>query len=124
MHAVFYQDPRQQALALESLAAVEKTHGLKVETKVLPLRSFTLAEDYHQKDLLKQQPRLLKEMQRIYPLHQHFMGSTAVARLNGYVGGHGNDTQPRREIGRLGLSEAGRQALVDIVRRKSDYDRD
>ena len=111
-------------MALESLDAVAKASpAARIETKVLPLRSFTLAEDYHQKYLLKQQINLKSEMQRYYPQHQAFVDSTAAARLNGYVGGYGSDTQLKRDIDRLGLSESGRRALVDMVRRKSDYDR-
>lgn len=121
MHAIFYHDARQQALALEALAAVEKMLGHGIETKVLPLRNFTLAEDYHQKYLLKQHLNLTREMQRFYPNHQDFIASTAVSRLNGYVGGYGSDSQLQRELDRLGLSETARRALTDLVRRKSNY---
>jgi peptide methionine sulfoxide reductase MsrA len=123
MHAVFYHDVQQQKLALESLDALAEASPARIETKILPLRSFTLAEDYHQKYLLKQQINLKEEMQRYYPQHQAFVDSTAVARLNGYAGGYGSDTQLKRDIDRLGLSEAGRRALADMVRRKSNYDR-
>ena len=122
MHAIFYHDVQQQTLALESLDAVANAGPARVETKILPLRSFTLAEDYHQKYLLKQQAELKGEMQRYYPRHQAFVDSTAVARLNGYSGGYGSDKQLKRDIDRLGLSEAGRRALAKIVRRKSNYD--
>lgn len=122
MHAVFYHDARQQVLARESLAAVEKKKG-RVQTRILPLHRFTLAEDYHQKYLLKQQPRLTEELRQVYPDHRQFVDSTAVSRLNGYSGGFGNDVQLKREIDRLGLSEAGKRALGDMVRRKADYDR-
>ena len=53
MHAVFYHDEDQQLQAEASKVALEKKIGDKVETKVVPLRSFTMAEDYHQKYLLK-----------------------------------------------------------------------
>ena len=123
LHAVFYHDDRQQELARASLSAVEEKSGIKVQTKILPVRRFTLAEDYHQKYLLKQQPTLTKELRQIYPNSRQFIDSTAVSRLNGYSGGNGNEVQLRREIDRLGLSEAGKRGLRDMVRRKAEYDR-
>jgi hypothetical protein len=47
---------------------------------------------------------LKNEMERIYPRHRDFVDSTAVARLNGYAGGHGSMNQLSREIENLGLS--------------------
>ena len=118
LHAVFYHDERQQQSALASLSAVEEKTGHAVKTRVEPLRSFTLAEAYHQKYLLKQNPELKKEMTRFYPLHQDFIDSTAVARLNGYVGGYGTLEQLEREVDGLGLSEAGKKKLNEVVNRR------
>jgi hypothetical protein len=60
-------------------------------------------------------------MSRIYPLRRDFIDSTAVARLNGYAGGYGGMAQLEREIDRLGLSDAGKQALTEIVKRGSGF---
>jgi hypothetical protein len=49
--------------------------------------------------------------------------STAVARLNGYASGHGDKDQLTREIDQLGLTEAGKKALTDLLKRKWDYNR-
>ena len=67
MNAVFYHNEQQQQLAMTSKAAVEQRIGRIVKTKVVPLRSFTKAEDYHQKYILKGHYELNKEMLRIYP---------------------------------------------------------
>jgi methionine-S-sulfoxide reductase len=123
MNAVFYHDDRQRQMAMDSKAAVEKKIGRSVKTEVVPLRSFTMAEDYHQKYMLKQRNDLKGEMSRFYPLHRDFVDSTAVAHLNGYVGGHGSKDQLAREIDSLGLSASGRKTLTDMVNRKSNYDR-
>ena len=53
MNAIFYHDEGQQRKALASKAALEKKLGRSVTTRVLPVRSFTMAEDYHQKYILK-----------------------------------------------------------------------
>ena len=53
MNAVFYHNEQQRQLAMASKAAVEQKIGSIVKTEMVPLRSFTMAEDYHQKYLLK-----------------------------------------------------------------------
>jgi methionine-S-sulfoxide reductase len=123
MNAVFYHDDRQRQLARDSKAAVEKKIGQRVKTEVVPLRTFTMAEDYHQKYIIRQHYDLKAEMSRTYPLHRDFVDSTAVARLNGYASGHGSKNQFANEIDSLGLTEAGKKALTDIVNRKWKHDR-
>ena len=43
--------------------------------------------------------------------------STAVARLNGYVGGYGTPETLEKELNSLGLSEAGQMRLLEIADR-------
>ena len=117
MNAVFYHNEQQRRLALTSKIALEQKTGTTVKTRVLPLRSFTMAEEYHQKYLLNRHYHLKHEMVRIYPRHRDFVDSTAAARLNGYAGGHGTTEQLSREIERLGLSAEGKKALTDVVKR-------
>jgi peptide-methionine (S)-S-oxide reductase len=121
MHAIFYHSEKQRQLAMASKAAVEKKIGRRAKTEVVPLRTFTMAEDYHQKYILKQDYELRREMSRIYPLARDFVDSTAVARLNGYAGGYGSIAQLSREIDLLGLSDAGKQALSQTVKRGSRF---
>ena len=83
------------------------------------MQSFTLAEDYHQKYLLKRRTNLMRELSRLYPEHTDFVNSTAVARINGYVGGYGSKAQLLREIDMLGLSPAARKTLLDLVGERS-----
>jgi hypothetical protein len=123
MRAVFYHDENQRKQAEASKAALARKLGRTVRTAVVPLHAFTMAEDYHQKYLLQQRSRLKAEMSRIYPSHRDFVDSTAVARINGYVGGNGSRKQFERDIDRLGLSDAGKQALQTIAERRWDYDR-
>jgi methionine-S-sulfoxide reductase len=118
LHAVFHHDARQEQEALESKTALEDRLGRDVRTEVLPLRSFTRAEDYHQKYILKREPDLMRELSRMYPNHTDLVDSTAAARLNGYVGGHGSPEQFRRESEGLGLSPEGRKKVENMVRGK------
>ncbi|UCD32748.1 MAG: peptide-methionine (S)-S-oxide reductase, partial [Desulfobacterales bacterium] len=52
MKAVFYHDEHQRRMALASKTAVGQKIGRTVKTEMVPLLSFTLAEDYHQKYIL------------------------------------------------------------------------
>ena len=117
MIAVFYHDENQRLQAEASKTTLAQKIGHKVKTKVVPLRSFTMAEDYHQKYLLKGYDGLKNELVRIYPRHRDLVNSTAAARLNGYAGGHGNKDQLLREIQMLGLSTEGKKTLAEFVRK-------
>jgi methionine-S-sulfoxide reductase len=117
MNAVFFHNEEQHRLAMASKTAIEQQIGRSVKTKVVPLRSFTMAEDYHQKYILKRHHDLKNELSRIYPIHRDFVDSTAVARLNGYAGGYGSKERLSREIESLGLSTEGKKLLNEMVRK-------
>lgn len=116
MNAVFYHNESQRLQAETSRSLVAQKIGDDVKTKVLPLKSFTMAEDYHQKYLLKSKNSLHNELTHIYPRHSDLVNSTAAARLNGYVGGHGNKDQLSNEIERLGLSSRGKKTVFELLR--------
>ena len=116
--AIFYHNESQRQIAETSKANLKQKSGNKVRTEVNPLRSFTMAEDYHQKYILKGNEELKKELEQIYPLHKDFVNSTAVSRLNGYMGGNGDNDQLSREIEQLGLSSEGKRLLFERVGRR------
>lgn len=111
MSAVFYRSDEQKKLALETMAAEEKKRGKKIHTEVVAFTKFYLAEDYHQKYYLRSSRELATEYLTIYPNSRDFANSTAVARVNAYLGGYGSKAQLEKEIGLLGLSEAGAKRL-------------
>jgi methionine-S-sulfoxide reductase len=115
MNAIFYHNDEQRRLAMDSKAVVEQNNDGTIRSQVLPLRSFTMAEDYHQKYILKQHTKLKNELSRIYPQHRDFLSSTAVARLNGYTGGNGTRDKLSRELETLGLSAQGERILLEMV---------
>lgn len=116
MHAIFYHNTNQEQIALASKADRERNLGRPVTTRILPVRSFTMAEDYHQKYLLKQNRGLMGELERIYPQHRDLVDSTAASRMNGYAGGNGTADQVARELPDLGLSDHGEKILSKMVR--------
>lgn len=113
--AIHYHDEAQ-------LAAIERTRQRliatpdRVQTEIAPFTAFWIAEDYHQKYRLRRERALLEELRAHYPDEAAFVASTAAARVNGYLDGHGSRAQLEREIGRLGLSAAGQQRLRSAVR--------
>jgi hypothetical protein len=116
MSAVFYHDEEQRRLAIETRDREAARRRGEIATEIVPASTFTPAEDYHQKYLLRQRSDLMTEFAALYPDPEDFAASTAAARINGYLGGHGNLTALQDEIENLGLSSAGSSRLLRIVR--------
>jgi peptide-methionine (S)-S-oxide reductase len=53
----------------------------------------------------------------MYPNMVDLVNSTAAARVNGYLDGHGNVQEIEVQVTSLGLSPEGANKLVDMVRR-------
>lgn len=117
MSIIFYHSEDQRRLAIETKESEEARLGRHVFTEIVPFSEFYLAEDYHQKYYLRQESALMAEFRAIYPATEDFVASTAVARVNGYVGGYGELATLEEELSLLGLSEAGRQRLLEIAAR-------
>lgn len=121
--AVFVHNEEQARLSEASKVQItsEKTgrwFNRNINTEILPADTFYLAEDYHQKYLLQNSPRIWGEILEIY--EDDMMGwinSTAAARLNGYVGGYASAAQLAEEIDSLGLSSPAQDYLWQIVQR-------
>ncbi len=111
--ALFFHDEKQKKAALESAEREAARLKTKIQTEILPATEFYRAEDYHQKYFLRQDRLLMKEFQAMYPSGRDFMNSTAAARVNGYLGGYGNDAVWKEELNQLGLSEEARKKLLD-----------
>jgi len=118
---VHNEDQARLAEASKTRIASEKTgrwFNRNIRTEILPAETFYLAEDYHQKYLMQQSPRIWGDILDVY--RDNVMGwinSTAAARLNGYVGGYASATQLAGEIDSLGLSSSAREHLWQMVRR-------
>jgi len=98
MSIVFYHNSEQRELAMEIKQLEEESSGSQVYTEIIPFSEFHLAEDYHQKYHLQQVPELMEELAVIYPNFTDFIDSTAVARINGYVGGHVNFQELQEQL--------------------------
>jgi methionine-S-sulfoxide reductase len=118
MSAIFYHDDEQKRLALETRAFEENQRNKKIHTEIVSFDRFYLAEDYHQKYELRRHTGLMKEFKRMYPRDVDFVNSTAAARINGFVGGHGKREDIRSILKDLGLSPAGQEQLLALSSRR------
>jgi peptide-methionine (S)-S-oxide reductase len=114
--AVWYHDEGQKAILDESRARLESRKGGPVQTHIGPAGAFTLAEDYHQKWYLRQNGRIMPYFEQLFPgTGRAFTNSTAAARVNGFVKGHGHPFHLQAEVSQYGLPPEGQQALIEEV---------
>jgi len=114
MSAVFVGSEEQKRAATESKSRLEKRLGQAVRTPILPLGTFTLAEDYHQKYYLRNST-VMREFETIYPDAASFTRSTAAMRANGFLAGDGDPEFAKTEVEKLGLSDKSKTALLRAV---------
>ena len=114
MSVVFYHSESQRRLAISTKEHEEARLGQIVLTEIVPFSEFFMAEDYHQKYRLQLVPELMKEFVAIYPNFSDFVDSTAVARINGYLGVHGNFETLREQLSSFGLSSSGNEIMLEL----------
>ena len=112
---VFYHNDSQREIAEGMKAQEEARAGARVFTEITPFTRFHLAEGYHQKYYLRGAGDIAAEYLAIYPDLKDLIGSTATARVNGYLGRYGTKAQLEEELDSLGLTEEGRKRLLGIV---------
>jgi methionine-S-sulfoxide reductase len=111
MSALFWHDERQRDLASETAARISNANdGAEVTTQLLEFDRFYLAEDYHQKYILRRHSEFESALLDVYPDLLEFTNSTAAARLNGYLAGHGTPESLARDLPLLGLNAAAQES--------------
>ncbi len=114
--AVFYQDEAQRQAALQSLEQVAAENDGDITTAIEPLKTFYVAEDYHQKYYVRLSRRVGPELVAIYTDEEAFRDSTAVARANGILGGYVTLERANALIEGLGISDAAQTELLRNTR--------
>ena len=119
-NAILYMNNEQRQRAETSLRAIKEAYHGEVSTTVEPAGEFYPAEDYHQKYLVRKAKGILQEFQAIYPDPESLAASTAVARVNGYLGCNGQPEELEKELPGLGLSRQMQQLLVEHMTTSCD----
>ena len=109
--AIFVRSPEERAAAERSVAQAEQRLGREVHTQVEDAGTFWQAEDRHQKYRLQRESWAWRELRAAYPDMDDLVRSTAAARLNAWVSGHGEEAQLDRDLPRVGLSPSAQRTL-------------
>jgi methionine-S-sulfoxide reductase len=109
----FYENPTQKKALEKSLGKLQKG-GMKVATRIEPLKAYTLAEDYHQKHSLRAFPEFLEDL-RDRSAGEGWMFTREATKLNGYLGNYGSCDLLEKEVRGLALRPALEERLLDIV---------
>ncbi len=117
MMAFWYHDEAQREIINAAKEATERRLEAGVQTPIIPLDVFYNAEDYHQKYRLQHSP-LMTYFQQAYQNFEDFNNSTAVARLNGFVAGHGRRELFEEESDGYGIP---REVLMSNLRFRESY---
>ncbi|XP_058969144.1 peptide methionine sulfoxide reductase-like [Pocillopora verrucosa] len=115
MSAIFYHNEDQKQLAEETREEHQKIVKRKIVTKILPANTFYVAEQYHQKYMLRQHPLLLNSLGLN---DEELKKSRVAARLNGYVGGYGSIKSFEAEVDGLKLSNQQIEMVKEIIERR------
>ena len=113
---ILYHNEEQREIAESFIKNKELEDKMNATTEVYKFEKFYIAEDYHQKYLLKQIVTVTDELEKYYIDHDDFVNSTAVARANGYLYGESNEELYKEERLLLGLSD---HALKFLDRRNN-----
>jgi len=109
----FYENDDQRKAIGRYVSKLEKD-GRKVKARVEPLRSYTLAEDYHQKHSLRRFPEFVEALEGMAQ-GQGWMFTKEATRLNGYLGNYGSCESLEKEVRSFGLPDRLEDKLLDIV---------
>jgi len=114
MSAIFYYNDEQRQLAVETMQEEQRRYNAVILTSIMPIGTFTEAENYHQKYLLRSHPLLF----RLFGFSdRELVDSHVAAKVNGYIGGYGTMKQFDEDSANWELGDQQVKALKAIVAR-------
>lgn len=116
--AIFWRTDEERRAAELAMAGAGSALG-PVRTSLEPLTSFTRAEDYHQKYYLRAHRDIASALRRCVADEAGFADSTAAARANAWIAGHGELSDIARDLSLLGLPEREANELAALVALRS-----
>ena len=120
-NALWVHDEAQREVAEATKAEVAERLGREVETEILELGTFYLAENYHQKYRLRYRRQLTEDLQRWVPEGAEFVDSALTTRLNAYFARRATFEQveaaAQREVEAGRWTEEEAAAVLERVRR-------
>jgi len=114
MSVIFYHNDQQQSMAEQSMTEAAKNHRRKITTLILPAKEFYNAENYHQKYLLRKHEWLVHALNLTDD--KEMITSRVAARINGYVGGYGDETAFEEEKSLLNLTDEVYDYVLEEIR--------
>ena len=118
--AILWTHGKAQAeVARQSAAAQAKARGKKLTTLVAAAPRFWIAEDYHQKYNARRYGALITVLLGSTHSESEVRESTAIARVNGWISGHGTKEQILSESKALVFSAAAREELALALGRRA-----
>lgn len=112
---LFYHDNVQKLKIEKFIYSKEESETVSVSPEIRQYQYFYQAEAYHQKYYIRQFPRLMEFLKKIYADDIQFITSTLAARLNGFIGGNCNIVELESEIIKCGLQETEKNNLLKII---------
>ena len=111
-----YRDESQRQTIVRVKDKMEVELGESIETEIASFDTFTVAEERHQKYYLKRYPKVLEQLQDLYPTPESLVNSTVAARLNGFVKGFGTFSSLLTEIDAWSIEEENKKILKAQLR--------
>ena len=111
---LFARDAEQRAQIKRSVEALRTNDARPLGTAIERFQAFHLAEDDHQKYVLRRHREFEARLRTIYPDLASFVDSTAAARLNGYLGGYGTTAELNADLPHLGLDADAQARLLAL----------
>ncbi len=113
MSAIFYESQQQKSLAEQSLKEAQKQFTQPIVTKILALKVFNNAENYHQKYFLRKNKSLLESLNLS---DEQLIDSHIATRLNGFSAGFGSIEQFDEELNSFGISSENADHLRQSIK--------